>query len=214
MRWLRCMAAIGSALALTGCFESAPKLSRDDERLLDAATYLFSGLEDNLDETGGKGMPWRRAVKGRAIEYWRISENRIGFSDDELNRKTSSSRYVRYSYRISSPELCSFTFEVMTEFSNRESQKDFSTFSMQDSASGMTFNVGNAHTFQFEDDGWSPYLRIQGPRAVCYRSGGCENGWNDVFSGLSLGRFSGSEQIDRRKKALAVIKNSCPGKEF
>ncbi|WP_461316847.1 hypothetical protein [Bradyrhizobium embrapense] len=203
-----------SAIALTGCFERTPKLSQDEEKLLDATTYLFTGLEDNLDETSGKGMPWQRSVKGRAIDYWRITTNGIGFSDDEMNRKTRPSRYVRYTYRVSSPEPCSFAFEDITEFSKNDSQEDFSAYSMHNQGNGITFNLGNAHTFQFEEDGWSTYLRIVGPRAVCYASGGCENAWNDTFSGLLLGRISGDAHLDRRKKALAIIRTACPGKDF
>jgi hypothetical protein len=214
MRRLRWIAMLCGAIPLASCLESTPKLSKDEEKILDAAAYLFTGLEDNLDQTRGEGMPWQRAVKGRAVEYWRIGTNGIGFSDDELNKKTRPSRYVRYTYRIFSPEQCSFTFEEITEFSKGESREDFSAHSMRNLGNGMTFNVGNAHTFQFEEEGWQAYLRIVGPRAVCHGSGGCENAWNDVFSGLLLGRVSGNAHLDRRKKALAIIKNVCPGKEF
>ncbi len=79
----------------------------------------------------------------------------------------------------------------------------------------ITFRLANAHTFAFDDDGYGTlYLRIVGPRAMCYGPDYCENAWNSVFSGLSLGRFSGNEHIERRQKALALIKKACPGKEF
>ncbi len=50
------MLSISAALA--GFFEVTPKLSQEDEKLFEAVMYLFTGLEDNLDDTNGKGMPW------------------------------------------------------------------------------------------------------------------------------------------------------------
>lgn len=214
MRGLRLIVAIGSAATIAGCFDSTQKLSPSEEQLLDAATFLFSGLEDNLKSTSGKGMAWQRTVRGRTIEYWRISENSIGVSDEKLNAKIHKSQYVRYVFRISSPKPCSFKFQEGTEFSNGNSKEDFSILPMRDSVDGITFDVSNANTFQFEEDGLDAYLRIVGPRAVCYGPDNCENAWNDVFSPLLLGRSGGSKQLNRRKRALAVIKRTCPGKEF
>jgi hypothetical protein len=63
MHLAKWIAVIAPAFALGGCFDLAPKLSQEDERLFEAVTYLFSGLEDNLDDTDGKGMRWQRTVK-------------------------------------------------------------------------------------------------------------------------------------------------------
>ncbi|SFJ54041.1 hypothetical protein [Bradyrhizobium sp. cf659] len=93
---LKLIAAMGAAFALAGCFDSEPKLSQDEEKLLEAVTYLFTGLEANLDDTDGKGMPWQRAVRGRKLEYWRISKNSIYSSDEAENKKMRKSTYVRY----------------------------------------------------------------------------------------------------------------------
>jgi hypothetical protein len=204
-----------AAFALGGCFDTAPKLSQEDERLFEAVIYLFTGLEDNLDETDGKGMPWQRAAKGRGIEYWRVGRNGIGFSDDEMNRKTRDSRYVRYVYRLTSPDRCVFSFDDVTEFSKGDSQEDFSTYSSTNMLNTMTFNLANAHTFAFDDDGFgTPYIRLLGPRVMCHGPNFCENVWNSVFSGLSLGRFRDSNHKERRQKAFGFVKKACPGKEF
>lgn len=201
-------------LALAGCFEATPKLSQDEEKLLNAVMYLFTSLEDNLDETDGKGMPWQRSVQGRTLVYWRISKNGIYSSDPADNAKMRESTYVRYNHRLTSPEPCVFSFEEKTEFSKGDSQQDFSAHSYVNSLNTMTFNLANAHTFTYEDDGYGePYIKILGPRAVCRGPNFCENVWTSVFSGLQLGRVRRVDD-ERRTKAWAAIKKVCPGKEF
>lgn len=188
MHVLRLGIAICIVLVLAGYSESQPKLSIDEEKLLEAVMYLFTGLEDNLDEPDGKGMPWQRALNGRNLEYWRISKNGIYSSDDEENEKMRTSSYVRYVFRLNSPEPCVFSFADINGFSKGDSQEDFSALSTINMLNTQTFNLANAHTFVFEDDGYgTPYIRIVGPRAMCYGPNACENAWNSVFSGLSLG---------------------------
>jgi hypothetical protein len=215
MRRLKLIVAMGAVFMLAGCFDSTPKLSQEEEKLLEAVTYLFTGLEDNLDDTDAKGMPWQRTVKGRNLEYWRVSKNGIYSSDDAENKKMRKSTYVRYIYRLTSPDPCVFSFSDITEFSQGDSQEDFSAMSSTNMLNTQTFNLANAHTFVFEDDGYgTPYIRIVGPRAMCYGPNACENAWNSVFSGLSLGRFRNDERFERRQKAYAFVKKACPGKEF
>ncbi|QOZ20828.1 hypothetical protein XI02_42175 [Bradyrhizobium sp. CCBAU 21365] len=69
-----------AALMLSSCFESSPKLSKNEEGLLEAVVYLFTGLEDNAGDRYGLKILWQRSVKGRTIEYRRVSKNGIGFS--------------------------------------------------------------------------------------------------------------------------------------
>jgi hypothetical protein len=176
---------------------------------------LFTGLEDNANDGNGEGMPWQRAVNGRSIKYWRIAKNGSGLSNDEPNKKTRNSRYVRYIYRLTSPEPCVFSFEDINEFSKGDSQEDFSVYSSGNLLNGLTFNFANAHTFKFQDDGLgTPILILVGPRVICAGTNYCEDAWNSQFSGLSPGRFSADEHIDRGQKALAIVKKACPGKEF
>jgi hypothetical protein len=215
MRILKLGATIGVLLALSGCFDAQPKLTVDDEKLLEAVMYLFTGLEDNLDETDGKGMPWQRAVDGRNLKYWRVNTNGIFSSDDEENKKMRNSSYVRYVFRLNSSAPCVFNFQDINEFSKGDSREDFSAISSTNILNTQTFNLTNAHTFVFEDDGYgTPYIRIVGPRAVCHGQNACENAWSSVFSGLSLGRFRNDEHFVRRQKAYAFVKRMCPGKEF
>lgn len=129
MRRLKLIVAIGAVFVLAACFDSAPKLSQEEEKLLEAVTYLFTGLEDNLDDTGGQGMPWQRTVKGRNLEYWRIGKNGIYSSDEANNKKMRESTFVRHIYRLTSPDPCVFSFSDITEFSRGDSQEDFSAMS-------------------------------------------------------------------------------------
>jgi hypothetical protein len=216
MRAAKWIVAFGIAVTLGGCFERTPKLTEADEKIFEAVIYLFTGLEDNLDETDGKGMPWQRAVKGRSIEYWRVGKNGISMSSDqEFTKKTSESRYVRYVWRLTSPAPCIFKFEEVDEFSKGDSTKDFSAYSSSNDLNALTFNLANAHTFVLEtEDFGKPYIRLLGPRVVCNNYNAfCENVWNSVSTGLSLGRFSGSQE-ERRQKAFNIVKAACPGKDF
>jgi hypothetical protein len=114
------------ATMLTACFEpTAPKLSKDDERALDAMMFLFLGLEDNTEFEQAL-TPWRREVKGRTVEFSTISKNGIYSSDEDDNRKLRQSDYTRYIKRIAQIEPCVFRFEFMNEFSNGANKEEFS----------------------------------------------------------------------------------------
>jgi hypothetical protein len=113
------------AAMLAACSDSASKLSNDEEQVLDAMMFLFSGIEDNTKDDWGL-TPWRREVRGRSIEFSKLGKNGIFSSDEEENRKIRQSTYVRYLERISLKEPCVFHFEDITEFSKGESLEDFS----------------------------------------------------------------------------------------
>jgi hypothetical protein len=102
------------AAMLAGCFDSdtkdsVAKLSKEEEQVLDAMMFLFSGIEDNTKDDTGL-TPWRREVKGRSIEFSKLGKNGISTSDEEYNRKIWQSTYVRYLRRISLKEPCAFRF--------------------------------------------------------------------------------------------------------
>ena len=205
---------IGAGAVLAGCYESTPSLNQDEEKLFDAVMYLFTGIEDNTPD--GDARYWHRTIKGRALELWTISKNGMGFSDEEARKKTRNSVYARYVYRLTSPERCTFIFEDKHQLSKGDSQEDFSAYSYNNMLNSHTFRFANAHTFEFDksDDSW-PILILAGPRVKCdEESRFCENAWNSQFSGMSLGRFDGNKFMDRRERALALVKKACPGKEF
>jgi hypothetical protein len=121
-----CIGVLLGATMLTACFEpTAPKLSKDDERALDAMMFLFLGLEDNTEFEQAL-TPWRREVKGRTVEFSTISKNGIYSSDEDDNRKLRQSDYTRYIKRIAQIEPCVFRFEFMNEFSNGANKEEFS----------------------------------------------------------------------------------------
>jgi hypothetical protein len=57
----------GTAM-LAACSGSPSNLSKDEEQVLDATMFLFTGIEDNTKDDVGL-TPWRREVKGRSIEF-------------------------------------------------------------------------------------------------------------------------------------------------
>jgi hypothetical protein len=210
---LRSLIALVCTLALVGCFESTPKLSKDEEHLLDAVTYFFTGLEDNFTDGVGRS-PWQREVKGRGIEFSRVSRNGIGSSSEEFNRKTRPSKYVRYLRRISLVEPCAFQFEEITDFSKGDSQQDFSAYSMK-SGTNVIFNLANAYHFNFNTEDLTPAIELAGPRVVCDAPDSCQNSWNSFMSGVGLGTLKGSnDENKRRLGAFILIKKSCPGKPY
>jgi hypothetical protein len=203
----------GAAL-LAACSDSVAKLSKDEEQVLDAMMFLFSGIEDNTKDDKGL-TPWRREVKGRSIEFSKLGNNGIGSSDDEVNQKISQSRYVRHLDRISQKEPCVFDFDEATDFSKGDSQEDFSWYSMKGST--HTFNLANAHVFNLNVEDASStkaLIELTGPRVEC-EADYCENTWNSFDSGMDLGRFHGGDfENNRRLRAVELIKKACPGKPF
>jgi hypothetical protein len=205
------------ALILAACFDSASKLSREEEQVLDAMMFLFSGIEDNTKDDGGLA-PWRREVKGRSIEFSKLGKNGIGSSDEEENRKIRQSTYVRYLERISLKEPCVFHFEEIIEFSKGDSQEDFSWHSFKNGLNTHIFNLANAHVFKLSVGAATFTKRIielEGPRVRCTEGGYCENAWNSLRSGMDFRRFNGGDAENiRRLRAMELIKKTCPGKSY
>jgi hypothetical protein len=67
--------------------------------------HVFTGIEDNTEDNFSL-TPWHSNAKPRVFEYWKIGKNGIGFSDDEGNRTTHDSTYVRTVYHLSNPGPC------------------------------------------------------------------------------------------------------------
>jgi hypothetical protein len=190
------------AATLAACSNSASKLSKEEEQVLDAMMFLFSGIEDNTKDEGGL-TPWRREVKGRSIEFSKLGKNGFWTSDDEENRRIRQSTYVRYLERIGLKEPCVFHFEEVSEFSNGDSQEDFSWHSFKNALNTHIFNLANAYRFNLnvEDAKFTKALiELAGPRVECNEYNYCENFWNSVYSGLDSRRFNGG---DEKRQAAA-----------
>lgn len=201
---------------LIACSDSAPKQSKDDEQIFDAVMYAFTGIEDNTKDSYGL-TTWRRDMKSKVLRLWKIGKNGIGTSDKEENKKIRNSKYVRYVHRLTNPDPCVFRFDDITEFSNGDSNEDFSAYSMTNSLNSHVFNFANAHKFEFVDNGWgTSIIVLEGPRVVC--SDGdryCENAWTSEVSGMAYNRFDNDkESVSRRRRAIDVIKKACPGRAF
>jgi hypothetical protein len=205
------------AAMLAACSDSASKLSKEEEQVLDAMMFLFSGIEDNTKDDWGL-TPWRREVNTRGIEFSKLGKNGISSSDEEDNRKIRQSTYVRYLERISLKEPCVFYFEEITEFSKGDSHEDFSWHSSKNALNTHIFNLANAHVFNLnvEDARFTKALiEMAGPRVECTEYDYCENAWNSFFSGMDSGRFNGGNaENSRRLRAMELIKKTCPGKPY
>jgi hypothetical protein len=122
--------------------------------------YAFTGIEDNTKEE----MSWQRRANANVVEYWRTGKRTLYFFNDETSRRTRDSKYMRYTYRLTNPEQCVFSFQHKTEFSKGESLDDFSAYSFIDTDK---FNFANSHKFEFIDEGWRNYILLEGPRVFC-----------------------------------------------
>ncbi|SNT61648.1 hypothetical protein SAMN05216374_5948 [Tardiphaga sp. OK246] len=204
------------SLSLVGCFGS-PQLSKEEEQLLDAMMFLFTGIEDNArDEVGLTS--WRRDRSRRALEFAKVGRNRVFGSDEAFNQAVQNSRYLRVVERITLIEPCVFSFEEITQYSLGESQDDFSVASSKNALNTYAVDLTRAHVFNLntEDaDRSKAIIELAGPRVICFELGACENAWNSFFAGHDLGRFrGGADENQRRQRAVGLIKKSCPGKAF
>ncbi len=180
---------------LAACSDSSPKLSKDEEEVLDAMMFLFTGIEDNTKDDWGL-TPWRREVKGRSIEFTKLGKNGIGSSDAEENRKIRQSTYVRYLERISLKEPCVFHFQEIDEFSKGDSTEDFSWHSYTNALNTHIFNLANAYEFKLnvkEAEYSRAVIEMAGPRVICEEFGYCESTWDSTISGMGLGRLRDNE---------------------
>jgi hypothetical protein len=73
-------------------------MSKEDELLYDAVMYAFTGIEDNTKDSYGL-TAWKKESTENGFRFTKISENGIGTSDEELNKKIRQSKYVQYVYR-------------------------------------------------------------------------------------------------------------------
>jgi hypothetical protein len=209
------LAACSDSASNSSTSDPASKLSKEEELVLDAMMFLFTGIEDNTEDKWGL-TPWRREVKGRSIEFSELAKNGIFWDNEEQNRKMRQSTYMRYLRRITLKEPCVFHFEAIEEFSKGDSRKDFTSYSTTEYGGTHTFNLGNAHHFNLDvDTGWGAAIAMAGPRVECDQLGYCENAWNSGISGMHDGRFKGEDaENDRRLRAMELIKKACPGKPY
>jgi hypothetical protein len=211
-------------MPLAGCFDSSPKLSKEDQQLFDAVMYAFTGIEDNTRDSNGL-TSWQKEPTANGFRFTKIAKNGIFSSDPELNTKMRQSKYLKYVYRLTSKERCVFRFEDFDEFSKGESQTEFAPIEGHGNniLNSATFNFGNAHKFEFVDSDWgTPIIVLEGPKVVCQEEigGVCENRWTSENSGMAYTRFNGDEEsgreesVRRRGRAIELIKKACPGKAF
>ena len=207
---------------LAACFKSStPKMSKEDELLFDAVMYAFTGIEDNAKELYAL-TSWKKEPAANGFRFTMIGKNGISSSDDEFNKKIRQSKYLQYVYQFTSKERCVFRFEDFYEFSKGDSETEFARIEGDGNniLNSATFNFGNAHKFEFTDNGWGrSIIVLEGPKIMCQEEMGdyCKNSWNNEISGMAYDRLeehSDKEAVRRRGRAIAFIQKACPGKAF
>jgi hypothetical protein len=196
-------------LLLGGCEQ---KLAKEELELLDAMVFAINNVEDNTQEKH-KLAPWKRTVEGRAVTFVTLGRHSYGFSDDELNKMLRNSSYVRYTERISSPEKCIFHLESKAELSKADSTADFSVYDM---GSGTTiFNLNNTTKFEIDYSRPDANAVFEGPAVACWVGHWCTNTWTkQIFPEDYYSYDEKPPSVQRRDKAVELIKKSCSGKPY
>jgi hypothetical protein len=196
------------ALLLVGCEQ---ELLKEKVDLLEAVMFTVEGIENNIQQQH-RFEPVRRTIVGQTIMYTSMGRNSYGFSDDSMNKKVGDSSFVRYTEKISSLENCVFRKESLVEFSKGNSKEDFSVHDM--GAGVLIINLNNAYKFDLDWRGPQAFAILKGPAVVCDAKGECVNDWEHVTYPEDYYSYDKSPSFLRREKALAVIKNVCPGKAY
>jgi len=201
---------LSCAIALAACSEE--RLSNEKAQILDAVVFAFDNVEDGKQEKF-RFQPWRREVAGQTITFWTVGGHDYGFSDDETNKLTKDSKFVRYTEKISSPENCVFRKESHAEFSKGDSTTDFSVYDMGQGT--IIFNLAKAYQFEIQYDPPSADVRVKGPGVVCGLDGSCANEWSkQIFPEDYWSYNEKPPSVLRRDKAVELIKKVCPGSPY
>jgi hypothetical protein len=194
-------------VALTACSEEE-KLLKEKALLLDAFVFASDNIEDGKLEKF-RFQPWKREVSGQTISFWTVGRNSYGFSDDETNKLTKNSKYVRYTEKISSPENCMFRKESHAEFSSGDSTTDFGVYDMGQDI--VIFNLAKAYQFEILYDPPSADLNVRGPGVTCDPDGSCSNEWSkQIFPEDYWSYDQKPPSVLRREKAVELISPTFP----
>jgi hypothetical protein len=206
--WIGVLICIG---ALVACSDQTPKLSNEEVELLDAVIFALDGVEDNSIEKF-RLVPWKRLVVGRTIEFSTLGNSSIYSSDDDFNAKTRSSKFIRYTKKITSPEKCVFRTESLMEWSKGDSTEEFTAY-REDKT--VTINLMNAYNVEMEYEYPTAAVFMQGPSVACTERLWCEN-WlrKSIDAESNWNSREKPHSIRRREGAIAFIKKACPGKPY
>ncbi|WP_316214901.1 hypothetical protein [Bradyrhizobium sp. SZCCHNR2035] len=203
---------VTALLALGGCKQ---ELSKEKAELMDAVMFALYNIEENGKGRSGEQEPLQRRVVNQSIEFWRIGRNGIGTSSDEINQKIRNSAFVRYKWVITSPEPCVFRKQEFTEFSKEKSQEDFSAYTMGSIGSDGVVDLNKASRFVLISEPLLTQIVISGPAVHCVADGWCEDYFNTTIDvdGYTP-RGEKPYLVQRKEKAIDLIRKACPGKAY
>ena len=145
--------------------------------------------------------------RAQANEYtWRksVTADVVEFRIREFNERTETT--TEKIERIRQEEPCVFRREHASEVEKLGSRAPVS--------SRLKFEIINLReASRFEVD--YHLIVLEGPSVYC-PSGygyGCQNSWNQMIGKLEKGDWT-EHDIARRKKAITLIKRTCPGKPY
>lgn len=179
---------------------------------VDALVFALEGFEEN---TLPKHYlePWRRTATGRTVRFTTIRNNSIFWSDDELNSKTRSSKFIRETEIVTPLEKCVFRKETTQEWSKGASKTEYAAYT---SSSSAILDLNKAYRFEIVLEGPSADAHIVGPAVVCNADrSSCGNEWTkQIFPDDYFSYDVRSPSVLRRDKAIELLRRSCPGKPY
>jgi hypothetical protein len=210
MRWKSLIAIPVCAAVLGGCFELQP--TKEQAQLMDAMIFAVYDVEENTTDKFTL-IPWKRDVRGEEIELHTVRNNSIFWSDEETNRKTRPSKYIRYSYHISTPEKCVFRIRRVDEWSQGASETEFTAYT---SAEDIVLDLNKAYRFEIDLRGPDASVHFEGPAVMCRRDvSWCQNSWSHQIFPVDYYSYGvRSPSVQRRDKAIELLKKACPGKPY
>jgi hypothetical protein len=184
---------IGAAAVLTIAAATPASAEVRQEELLDAFAFVLGYGEGArpflaIDDT----VRFHRVVKGSAVEFSAPGMYRHPFD------RSKPDRYVRGTTTFSSPQHCSVRVDWSLEIA--EGQKD----GFEPAKNMITVHLNKAHRFAVEGNG--PYLLVIEGDAVFCNQNGCLNSYSAPLDTPPAG-FG-----DRARKAIELIRKSCPGR--
>jgi hypothetical protein len=187
-------------------------ISKEDEQLLDAFVFAAYNVEEGQIENY-RLWSWRREIVGDKIVFTNLGKHSYGFSDDETNKLTANSKFVRYQYIVSMLKKCLVRSEAHAEFSNGDSQTEFAVYEMGEGI-GL-FDLSKAYFLKIEFSGPSADFTIKGPGVVCTPSGQCMNEWSkQIFPEDYWSYDKRPPSVLRRDKAVELLRKACPGNPY
>jgi hypothetical protein len=181
-------------LFLAGCKDALSQHANLE--LLEAVMFAIYGVEGTSRTRAVEGT-WTKGVMADRVEFQKVE-----FDED-------ASKVLRRNERILEEDRCVFRRESRTDIENLEPPR-----SVRGHSKFEVINLHEASRFDAKVDRLVPLVILEGPSVYCPSDGQCQNSWNQMVGDVNADRSESQHEIARRRKAIALIKRSCPGKPY